>query len=55
MYLLNGPKRVTATLSKMFANEIVYPTDSEMSGMMYTLGQNKEFATHVCAVDGIEI
>ena len=48
-------KRVTTALSKMFANEIVFPTDTEMSAMMYTLGQNKEFGVSVCAVDGTEI
>ena len=48
-------RRTIAALAKTFTNEVVFPSDSEMSAMMFTYGQNFGLGTIVCAVDGTEI
>ena len=42
-------------MAKTLANEVVFPSDSEMSAMMFTYGQNFRLGTIACAVDGTEI
>ena len=48
-------RRTVNSLVKTFANEVVFPSDTEMSTMMFTYGQNFGFRTSVCIVDRTEI
>ena len=48
-------RRTVVALAKTLANEVVFPSDSEMSAMMFTYGQNFGLGTIVCAIDGTEI
>ena len=48
-------KQTIVALSRQMEGEIKFPSDNEMSSLMYTYAQNDGFATSVCVADGTEI